>query len=79
MKLIETVNLMCSNNWEDRLAAEYDQLVIRMNDLEESLNNPPQFMNDEIAKALLMRQFDAMQLYKLCLEKRAYIAGVSLK
>lgn len=78
MRLADTVNLMCSNDWKDRFIAEYVQLVIRMIKLEESLNNPPQFMNDEIAKALLMKQYDAMQSYKLCLEKRAVLAEIDL-
>lgn len=78
MRLADTVDLMNSSDWKDRFIAEYNQLVIRMIKLEESLNNPPQFMSDEIAKALLMKQYDAMQAYKLCLEKRAVIADIDL-
>ena len=78
MKLEDTVPFMTSTDWKDRFIAEYNQLVIRMGKLEDSLNNPPQFMNDEIAKALLMKQYDAMQSYKLCLEKRAVIADIDL-
>ena len=78
MRLADTVDLMNSSDWKDRFIAEYNQLVIRMIKLEESLNNLPQFMSDEIAKALLMKQYDAMQSYKLCLEKRAVLADVDL-
>ena len=78
MKLSDTIDLMNSTDWEDRFVAEYNQLVIRLNKLEDSLNNPPKFINDEIAKALLMKQYDAMQLYKLCLEKRAVLAEIDL-
>ena len=78
MKLSDTVDLMNSTDWEDRFVAEYNQLVIRLNKLEDSLNNSPKFINDEIAKALLMKQYDAMQLYKLCLEKRAVLAEIDL-
>ena len=78
MKLSDTVDLMNSTDWEDRFVAEYNQLVIRLNKLEDSLNNSPKFINDEIAKELLMKQYDAMQLYKLCLEKRAVLAEIDL-
>lgn len=78
MKLSDTVDLMNSADWKDRFIAEYIQLVIRMIKLEESLNNLPEFMSDEIAKALLMKQYDAMQSYKLCLEKRAVLAEIDL-
>ena len=78
MKLSDTIDLMNSTDWKDRFVAEYNQLVIRLNKLEDSLNNPPKFINDEIAKALLMKQYDAMQLYKLCLEKRAVLAEIDL-
>ena len=78
MKLSDTIDLMNSTDWKDRFVAEYNQLVIRLNKLEDSLNNSPKFINDEIAKALLMKQYDAMQLYKLCLEKRAVLAEIDL-
>ena len=78
MNLKDTVPFMTSADWKDRFIAEYNQLVIRMIKLEDSLNNPPQFMNDEIAKALLMKQYDAMQSYKLRLEKRAVLAEIDL-
>ncbi len=78
MNLKDTVPFMTSADWKDRFIAEYNQLVIRMIKLEESLNNLPKFMNDEIAKALLMKQYDAMQSYKLCLEKRAVLAEIDL-
>ena len=65
MKLDETVNLMCSNDFKDRFIAEYIQLVIRLSKL-------------NITKALMLKQRDAIESYKTCLEKRAYILGIDL-
>ena len=80
MKLIETVNLMCSNNWEDRFVAEYAQLMIRLSKLDDVLNNTSDtyFAVDDMTRALMLKQRDAMESYKLCLEKRADIAGIDL-
>lgn len=80
MKLVETVNLMCSNNWEDRFVAEYAQLMIRLSKLDNVLNNVSDiyFAVDDMTRALMLKQRDAMESYKLCLEKRADIAGIDL-
>lgn len=80
MKLVETVNLMCSNNWEDRFVAEYAQLMIRLSKLDDVLNNASDtyFAVDDMTRALMLKQRDAMESYKLCLEKRADIAGIDL-
>lgn len=78
MKLEDTVSLMTSNDWKDRFVAEYNQLCIRLFKLKDVIDNPPAFLTDEIERALLMKQFDAMEAYKLCLEKRAVIANIDL-
>lgn len=80
MKLDETVNLMCSNDFKDRFIAEYVQLVIRLSKLNNVLNNTPDtlFKVDDITKALMLKQRDAMESYKVCLEKRADILGIDL-
>lgn len=39
MKLVETVNLMCSNDFKDRFIAEYVQLVIRLSKLDAAASN----------------------------------------
>ena len=80
MKLVETINLMCSNNWEDRFVAEYAQLMIRLSKLDDVLNNAsdtylPMY---DTTRALMLKQRDAMESYKLCLEKRADIVGIDL-
>lgn len=80
MKLDETVNLMCSNDFKDRFIAEYAQLVIRLSKLDAVLNNTSdtRFEVDDITKALMLKQRDAMGSYKICLEKRADILGIDL-
>lgn len=80
MKLVETVNLMCSNDFKDRFIAEYVQLAIRLSKLDAALNNPSaaRFEIDDIARALMLKQRDAMESYKVCLEKRADILGIDL-
>ena len=80
MKLVETVNLMCSNDFKDRFIAEYAQLVIRLSKLNNVFNNTQDtlFKVDDITKALMLKQRDAMESYKVCLEKRADILGIDL-
>lgn len=80
MKLVETVNLMCSNDFKDRFIAEYIQLVIRLSKLDAVLSDTSdtRFEVDDITKALMLKQHDAMASYKMCLEKRADILGIDL-
>ena len=80
MKLDETVNLMCSSDFKDRFIAEYAQLVIRLSKLNDVLNNTSDthFVVDDITRALFLKQHDAMESYKVCLEKRADILGIDL-
>ena len=78
MKLEDTINLMTSDNWEDRFIAEYKQLCLRMEKLKESIDNPPNVKDINILKALLLKQYDAMDSYRICLEKRASISDINL-
>lgn len=79
MRLSDTVNLMNSSDWKDRLVAEYVQLSIRLSKLEDVLNNKSDtYSADNRTRAVLIKQHDAMESYKICLEKRAEIANVSL-
>lgn len=70
MKLVETVNLMCSNDFKDRFIAEYIQLVIRLSKLDAVLNNTSdtRFEVDDTTRALMLKQRDAMESYKACLK-----------
>ncbi len=80
MKLVETVNLMCSRDFKDRFTAEYAQLVIRLSKLNDVLNNTSDVSHevDDTTRALMLKQRDAMGSYKTCLEKRADILGIDL-
>ena len=80
MKLVETVNLMCSRDFKDRFTAEYAQLVIRLSKLNNVLNNTSdtRFEVDDITRDLMLKQCDAMESYKVCLEKRSDLLGIDL-
>ena len=80
MKLVETVNLMCSSDFKDRFIAEYVQLVIRLSKLNDVLNkvSDVSFKVDDTTRDLMLKQRDAMGTYKVCLEKRADILGIDL-
>lgn len=80
MKLVETVDLMCSNDFKDRFIAEYVQLVIRLSKLDAVLNkvSDVSFKVDDITRDLMLKQRDAMESYKVCLKKRADILGIDL-
>ena len=80
-KLSETIELMTSENYDDRLKAEYYQLVIRLNGLYEmlvkykmgKLNFTPKCSYD-----LLHGQYRAMDLYLQYLVDRAEVEGIEL-
>lgn len=80
MKLDETVNLMRSNDFKDHFIAQYAQLVISLSKLNDVLNkvSDVSFKVDDITRALMLKQRDAMESYKVCLEKRADILGIDL-
>ena len=81
MKLSETIELMTSENYDDRLKAEYYQLKIRMNGLLNMLNK---YKLDELSFTpkcsydLLHGQYRAMDLYLQYLVDRAEIEGIEL-
>lgn len=66
--------------FKDRFIAEYVQLVIRLSKLNDVLNNTSDthFTVDDITRALMIKQWDAMESYKTCIEKRADILGIDL-
>ena len=80
--LSETIELMTSENYDDRLKAEYYQLKLRMNGLSKMLVDyslgelkfTPKCNYD-----LLHGQFKAMDLYASYLEERAEIEGIDLE
>lgn len=80
-ELSETVLLMNSPDWADRLRAEYYQVDIRANKLLDYIR----MVNHGRAKylpktptALLFQQWNAMNQYREILKRRAKIEGVEL-
>ena len=81
MILSDTVELMNSKDYKERLKGEYLQLKIRMNGLSAmlkkyksgELNFTPSCSYD-----LLNGQFEAMSMYALILEERARIENINL-
>lgn len=81
MELKDTIDLMLSENYDDRLRGEICQLEIRMNGLNAMLikyknGNLP--FTPKCSYDLLKGQHRAMQLYLDYLYERAEIEGVEL-
>jgi len=81
MQLNETVNLMNSDNYEDRFRAEFNQLDIRINGLNRMLY--AWTMNDlkfepKCSYELLETQLLQMRAYRSILEERARVENIQL-
>ena len=81
-RLAETVGLMLSEDYKDRLKAEYWQVKLRYNDLHEFLIkyeagmetiSPPE------KSQLMQLQARVMEKYLKLLEERAMLEGVALE
>ena len=81
MKLKDTVDLMLSDKYDDRLAAEYQQLDIRIEKLEKMLEK---YKNDELdfkpacSYDLLHTQLVHMKCYLNTLEVRADLEEIDI-
>lgn len=81
MKLDKTVDMMLSEDHEERFKAEYHQLVYRKNKLQKmlreyaknKLNFQPKCSID-----LLTWQLKTMQQYECVLKRRAEVEGIEL-
>ena len=81
MQLNETVNLMNSDDYQDRFKAEYKQLSIRLQGLERMI-----YMYDmgelsfepKCSLELLASQALSMRTYQAILEERARIENINL-
>lgn len=70
-KLEYTVNLMISDDWGDRLLAEYYQLQIRIKGLEDFIHNPDKFFKLPLTEqGLLADQLRHMKDYMRVLSVR---------
>ena len=72
MTLADTVTAMTSEDWRDRLWAEYWQLEIRINDLEHLV------ADSKTGAALEVEQLDAMRRYLHALAIRCEKARVGV-
>ena len=80
--LSETIELMTSENYDDRLKAEYYQLKLRMNGLSKMLVDyslGKLKFTPKCSYDLLYGQFKVMDLYASYLEDRAEIEGIDLE
>jgi len=81
MKLIDTVDMMNSDNYQDRFKAEYHQLRIRIEKLslflDKYFNNELDFKPD-VDYDLLHEQLVHMVSYKTVLKERARIEKIDL-
>lgn len=80
MELHETVPLMLSTDYKERLQAEYYQLKIRHNRLQEYVDilDKANSTNSYIRVSYQI-QLDSMFTYLRLLEERANIEGIELK
>lgn len=76
--LKETVNLMLSDKWEDRLIAEYWQTKIRYEKLHKRLISNDAGIEYTLEADSLRRQKQLMGEYLYALEVRAAIKGINL-
>lgn len=81
-ELKETVELMLSNDYKERFKAEYYQLKIRIDRLDNMLSK---MENDELnfiptcSYELLLNQLKAMLNYQMSLKERAEVEKIDLE
>ena len=79
--LSETIELMTSENYDDRLKAEYEQLEIRTQGLAKMLvgyRDGTLSFTPKCSYDMLNGQLKAMQLYSEYLQDRAETEGIDL-
>lgn len=74
LKLEDTIGLMCSDNYKDRLKAEYLQLIIRLRKAENKWRSMDSRMGAEGQH--LLSQITAMKSYRYALRNRMEDEGV---
>lgn len=74
MELKDTVELMLSEDWEERLVAEYHQLCYRIGHLEKHIDT----LEPSYEKTLLRRQLQAMYEYRMVLEARLQFEQIEI-
>ena len=79
MELKETIELMISDDYNDRFRAEYYQLEVRIDKLQTMLNKYKNNQLDFVPSCsydLLSKQLEAMVQYRDCLLERAIIEDI---
>ena len=82
MNLIDTIDMMDSEDYKERFRAEYFQLENRINGLSSMLDKYRKGTLNFTPKSTLKMldgQFNAMKMYKTHLEERAKLEGISLE
>lgn len=81
MKLDKTVDMMLSDDYQERFKAEYHQLINRKNKLQKMIrayNKDELDFEPKCSIDLLTWQLKTMQEYEYILKRRAEIEGVKL-
>ena len=79
MELKDTIELMISDNYDNRFRAEYYQLEVRIDKLQTMLEKYKNNQLDFVPKCsydLLSKQLEAMVEYRNCLLERAIIEDI---
>ena len=70
MKLDETIGLMCSEDYKDRLKAEYLQLVIRLKKLERYFVDMDSSERLSVKGGHMREQIENMKAYRSSMRRR---------
>lgn len=79
--LMDTVDMMCSDDYKERFRAEYAQLALRHERLRVMVSRYHAGLLDFVPTYpidILERQIDCMSEYQAILEKRAILEGIDL-
>ena len=77
MELDRTIELMLSENYQDRFKAEYYQLLIRRDKLQRLIDNWDYLSFDPVcSKVVFESQIEAMDNYLFILDHRAHIENI---
>lgn len=82
MELKDTVNLMLSDDWKDRLKAEHLQLTIRLRRLTDFItaaNHGDKKYKSDRDKFHMAKQKEGMVIYIIALEHRMKDAGIEFE
>lgn len=79
MQLDKTVDMMLSDDYQDRFRAEYHQVLYRRNKLQKEIKEMPEHKNNADHRVMMQWQLRVMDDYIYVLKKRAELDRISLK